>query len=43
MYELDDGPLSQEQISLIREHSAATNIPDEKFTQTLLDGENDNS
>ena len=37
MYELDDAPLTPEQIQTIREVSSATNIPDERFTEKLFD------
>lgn len=37
MYELDDAPLTPEQIQTIREVSSATNISDERFTEKLFD------
>ena len=36
-YELDDGPLSDEQITIIQQVSPSTNIPDENFTEKLFD------
>lgn len=36
-YEVDDGPLTLEQIERIRELSTATNILNENFTQRLFD------
>ena len=36
MYELDDGPLSQEQIEKIRENSTGTKIPDSNFIERLF-------
>lgn len=36
-YEPDDGPLTDEQIALIRKHSSATGIPDSAFTRRLFD------
>lgn len=35
-YELDDEPLTPEQIQKIREVSTATNIPSENFTESLF-------
>lgn len=35
-YELDDGPLTPAQISAIHTASAATEIPEERFTQRLF-------
>lgn len=35
-YELDDGPLTPDQISAIRAASSATNIPEERFTERLF-------
>lgn len=35
-YELDDGPLTDAQISAIRAASPATNIPEEQFTARLF-------
>ncbi|MFJ3487188.1 hypothetical protein ACIPL1_27780 [Pseudomonas sp. NPDC090202] len=35
-YELDDGPLTDAQISAIRAASPATNIPEERFTKGLF-------
>jgi len=37
MYELDEGPLTPEQIQKIREASSATNISDERFAEKLFD------
>lgn len=37
MYELDDAPLTPEQIQKIREVSPATNIADDRFTEILFD------
>jgi hypothetical protein len=34
-YELDDGPLTQEQIAAIRAASPATDIPEERVTRRL--------
>lgn len=39
-YELDDGPLTDEQIALIRKHSSATGTPDSAFTRRLFDWPN---
>lgn len=36
-YEEDDGPLTEEQIKAIREASAATDTPDENFTERLFE------
>lgn len=38
-YEPDDGPLSYDEITSIMELSSATNIPDERFTESLFDKE----
>lgn len=36
-YELDDGPLTHEQIQQINDISTATNIPNKNFTKNLFD------
>lgn len=36
-YELDDGPLTDEQINIIRKLSTATEIPQENFNKGLFD------
>ncbi|MFT8479146.1 MAG: hypothetical protein ABF917_10280 [Gluconobacter oxydans] len=36
-YEMDDGPLSEEQLEAVRRASSATEIPDERFSRSLLD------
>lgn len=36
-YELDDGPLTDEQINIIRKLSKATEIPQENFNKCLFD------
>lgn len=36
-YELDDGPLSKDQIQKIHDVSSATDIPNKNFTQTLFE------
>jgi hypothetical protein len=36
VYELDDGPLTKEELNQIRKLSAASNIPEENFTRHLF-------
>lgn len=35
-YERDDGPLTEDQLQLIRSTSSASNTPEEKFTNSLF-------
>ena len=38
-YELDDGPLTEEEMAVIRAASSASNLPDSRITQHLFDDE----
>lgn len=36
-YELDDGPLTEEQFEAIRKASIVSDLPEERFTRSLFD------
>lgn len=40
VYELDDGPLTEEQMETIRKASPVSDLPEERITRSLFDGLN---